>query len=297
MKYLIAGDLHITSKNPENRTDNYFETQIQKINYIVGLAVQNKATLLLPGDVFDSYKQSNLVLQTYINIFSCSEVPIFTVLGQHDMKYHSDDTDDTPLAVLEAANVLKIIPNNTPIYDELHIYRASFGEEIPEILDFHMYSILLTHRMIIHNDKIWDAQKGFDYAENLLRKHEFDLIVSGDNHNYFHAQVGNKHLFNCGSLMRATTAQLEHIPKVVLFDTETSKYKEFEVPIKPISEVFNLERIKEKKKRTDKFASFISGLSNTKSMSLSFEDNLTQYLKENKVEKGVADLLKEVVSE
>ena len=294
MKFLICGDLHITNKTPENRIDNYFETQFNKIKWIITLANTLNSFLIFPGDVFDSYKQSNFVLQTYISLFATAKYPIFAIFGQHDMKYHSIEKEDTPLAVLEAANVLTIVKKETE--EDIIIYGVSFEEEITSIEKQSKFTLLLTHQMIIHNDKIWNDQVGYIYAENLLRKHKFDLIVSGDNHHFFIAEQGNKLLVNCGSLMRSTTAQLNHIPKVVLFDTETRKYKEYEVPVKPISEVFNLEKITIKKEKEEKFDVFIKGLNESKSMNFSFQDSLDDYIKENKIGKEIEEIIMEAVN-
>lgn len=298
MNLLICGDLHISEKRPENRIDDYFFTQSNKIRWILEFAKTNNATILLPGDMFDNYKQSNFILEYYITLFKMMKVPIYTIWGQHDQKYHSTDLQDTPLAVLAAAKALAIADYGNAYYlKECSVYGSSFGEDIPKIKkdSFVDFNILLTHRMIIHSDKIWNAQEEFDYAENLLRKHDFDLIVSGDNHHFFIAKQKDKLLVNCGSLMRATTAQLDHIPKVVLFDTVTRKYKEYEIPIKLISEVFNLEKITIKKEKEEKFEAFINGLNESKGMDLSFQDNLDNYLKENEIDNDVVMILKEAM--
>lgn len=296
MKLLITGDLHLGKDSLGNRIDNYPETQYTKMNWIVTLANKLDATLLSPGDVFDNWKQTNFILQTYINLFSTLKHKPIATVGQHDMKYHSIDMEDLAITVLQAADVLTVLSLDKKYEEGIYsVYGSAFGEEIPVPTREDDFNILLIHRMIVHNDKIWDAQKDFSYAENLLRKYSFDLIVSGDNHLYFHAEVGKKHLFNCGSLMRLTTAQLDHIPKVVLFDTKTREWKEYEIPTLPISQVFNLDKIKEKKEKKANFDVFINGLSEVKTMSLSFTDNLTAYLEENKVEQGIVNLLEEVV--
>ncbi len=294
MKVLITGDWHLTDKTPENRTDDYFKTQAEKIKFILKMAEKEKVEAILqPGDVFDNFRQSNFVLQYYINLFQNLPFYIYSTRGQHDMKYHSIDQDDTALSVLQAAFVVKIC--FTEYLSGIAIYESPFEQGIPEPKG--EYNILLTHRMIVHNDKIWEKQSEFDYAENLLRANpNYNLIVSGDNHHYFHAEVKGRHLFNCGSLMRASTAQLEHKPKIVIFDIDTKKYKEIEIPVKPISEVFDLHKVEKKKEEKIDFEAFIFGLSQTKSMYLSFQDALDEYLKENKIEESVQNIFEEVLS-
>lgn len=294
MKLLICGDLHIRSTPPENRIDNYFESQKNKIHWILNLAKENNATVLLPGDVFDNYRQPNYILEYYIFLFKLIKMPIITVAGQHDLKYHSINKEDTALAVLDASDALLLI-NNEIVGEGLDIYGASFGEKIPKIENPKEFNILLTHRMIIHSDKIWNAQEDFDYAENLLRKHPFDLIVSGDNHHFFIANQGNRYLINCGSLMRSTIAQLNHIPKVVLFDIDTRTYEIYNIPIEPISEVFNLNKIKEKKEKIERFDAFVKGLNESKNMTFSFQDCLNDYIKENEISEEIQQIIMEAM--
>ena len=64
MKFLITGDLHLRASNPENRTDNFFLTQLNKMEQIFKLSIQNNCNYLLcPGDVFDGPRPSFDVLE------------------------------------------------------------------------------------------------------------------------------------------------------------------------------------------------------------------------------------------
>ena len=46
MKFLITGDLHLRASNPENRIDNFFETQLSKVEQIFQIATKNRFDLL-----------------------------------------------------------------------------------------------------------------------------------------------------------------------------------------------------------------------------------------------------------
>jgi DNA repair exonuclease SbcCD nuclease subunit len=298
MKIIAAGDLHIRERRPENRIDSdYVLTQFDKIRWVLEFARKNDAILLLPGDIFDSPTQSNLMLQICIRMFfDYSQVSVGAVYGQHDMRYHSSNYENTALAVLAAAKVL--FDMETPQWFEnttVIVYGCSFGQEIPKITT-KGFNILLIHKMIIDSDKLWAGQEDFEYAQNFLRKNKFDLIISGDNHQCFDAHVDGKHLFNCGSLMRNTTAQLNHIPRVVLFDTNTKKYEIVPIPVKPISEVFDLSKIEEKKKKEEQFEAFVKGLTESKDISLNFQDRLLSYIKENEISDEIKNIIMEAAN-
>ncbi len=298
MKIIAAGDLHIREKRPENRIDSdYVLSQFDKLEWILNYAKEQEAILLLPGDVFDSPTQSNLILQLCIRLlFNYSYVSVAATYGQHDLRYHSTNYENTALAVLAAARVLYDL--ETPQWFEetkIVIYGCPFGQEIPKITtdDF---NVLLIHKMIIDSDKIWEGQEEYEYAQNLLRKHDFDLIISGDNHQFFHSEVDGKHLFNCGSLMRMTTAQLNHIPRIVLFDTDTKEYEIVDIPVRPISEVFDLSKVEEKKEKEEKFNAFVKGLSESKDISLNFQDQLLSYIKENEISDDIKNIIMEAAN-
>jgi DNA repair exonuclease SbcCD nuclease subunit len=294
MKIIGCPDAHIRERRPENRIDSdYVLTQFDKLRWIFDFARKEEAMVWWPGDVFDSPTQSNIILQLCIRLFYNS----FGILGQHDMRYHNPNPENTALAVLDAAKAIQIIENNKPITveNEVTVYGCSFGEKIPEITTKN-FNVLLIHKMIVGSDKIWEGQEDFEYAQNFLRKNKFDLVISGDNHQFFHTQVGNKHLFNCGSLMRMTTAQLDHIPRIVLFDTDTREFEIIDIPVRPISEVFDLSEIEEKKKKEEQFDAFVKGLTESKDISLNFQDRLFSYIKENEIPNTIKDLIMEAAN-
>ncbi len=304
MKIVAAGDLHIKERRPENRIDSdYVLAQFDKIAWILDYALKQEAILLLPGDVFDSPTQSNFMLQTFIHLFFESHVSIGVIAGQHDMRYHNQDLGNIALVVLDAAKAVHLIqtPQN---FKDVTVYGCSFGQGIPKITT-KGFNVLLIHKMIIDSDKVWIGQEDFEYAQNFLRKNDFDLIISGDNHYFFIAKIDKKCLINCGSLTRMTTAQLDHIPRIVLFDTDTKGYEIIDIPVKPISEVFDLSKIEEKEERKKKFDAFIKELKElpqfqliggSKDRNITFQDRLLAYIKQNEISDDIKDIIMEAAN-
>ena len=172
-------------------------------------------------------------------------------------------------------------------------YGRSWGEDIPKP-NKNNFNILVAHLMVIKSKKIWEGQEDFHYSRHLLRKYNYDLIVTGDNHNTFIDEYKGRILVNCGSLARITTAQLEHKPICVVYDTENKDYKTFKVPIKPIEEVFNLDLVENRKKNKE-LEVFIESLPNSDSFDLDFVQNLLSYLRKNKVSSNIENIIKEVL--
>ena len=178
MRALLTGDLHLTNKCPDNRKDDYEETAIRKFGSILNAANDNKCDCIIqPGDFSDS---PGLSYDFFIKISSMIKLfgkHVFICWGQHDLRYRT--RENTFLAALQEANHhLQILTKGPAIgFMGVDIYGSSFGEEIPEIEDPKKFSILVTHRMIV-NEKLWEGQTDFQYANSFLRLNKFNLIVS-----------------------------------------------------------------------------------------------------------------------
>jgi DNA repair exonuclease SbcCD nuclease subunit len=293
MKLLICGDTHLIDKAPENRIDDYAEAGMEKFQFTLHTAKELGCTLISqPGDLFDSPNPSYSLFSKVVKMIKRIH-PIWfaTVYGQHDLRYRN--RENTALKALEVAcsgNFL--LECNDRFQDPVYISSAGWGEPIPEPI-VGKFNILITHRMIV-DEKIWEGQTDFDYANVFLMKHKFDLIVSGDNHKYFIAEHGKRLLVNCGSMMRSSINQIDHIPTLVFFDTENPEaWYNIDIPIKPVKEVFNMETVIKTQERDEKLDAFVSGLSEHKEMGLSFGDNLSAYMKENKIDKAVKSIIEE----
>lgn len=297
MKLLITGDWHITDRKPANRTDeNYFETIMDKIKFILSFYDDDgigEVAILQSGDFFDSSRASDFIKGQLINElrgrfndeFGCH---LYTIFGQHDLRYHSSVKNNTPLGVLKSAGVVNVIHNQYPeiTYSEYgekipHIYGANWGEEIPKPRRLENdFNILLTHRMIIDGEKLWEGQTGFDTAEDLLDNHDFDLIVSGDNHKAFVVEKDGKTLINAGSLMRNRIDQKDHKPRIYIYDTTSRTYEKHYIPVRPFEEIMDVERATKKKETDENLEAFIETLTDDFELDgLDFRDNLMKALK------------------
>jgi len=310
MKIGIMGDVHATRVVPENRIDDYWETFIDKFTWCLEKFKQESVDIVIqPGDFFDSSKASDFVKQYLIYILKnfTKSFKILTVFGQHDLRYHSSDTYNTPLKVLERADVVSIIDNKHPLkFDDgdrtVYISGASWFEDIPEPIKHdseNILNILVMHKMVIRmGEKIWEGQSNYIEAERLLEVWDYDIVVSGDNHRNLICNKKKKWLINAGSLMRSRINQLEHKPKIHMIDTENlNKVFTFDVPIKPAQEVFDIERVTFEKERNEDLEAFIDGLQNKgyKTEGLDFAQNILTYIKENNVDKEVAETINTIM--
>ena len=229
MKLLITGDWHLDEKKPANRIDNYFSTQTEKMTWIFDLAKEeNVDAILQPGDFFNSFKVSHYLIRYWIQFFKRYNIHILTVPGQHDMRYHSSDISNTPMGILEAAGVIRVLDNKpTLLKPGVSVYGAGWKQETPKGLQSDL-NILVTHRLVA-DEHFGGGTVVYDTPHHLLETTTYDLIVCGDNHKSFNYQAEPRTVVNCGSLMRSAIDQEFHFPVIYIYDTtkETVEMEEY----------------------------------------------------------------------
>jgi len=300
MKLLITGDKHLDNKTPRNRLDDRWETSQRKERFIAQTAYENKCSYVLqPGDFFDNYKASDFLKQWIIDFLRPMPFHTLTVFGQHDLRYHNSNTENTPLKVLEASRCVTILGKESSELPQksgdISIYGCSWFEDVPGIKYKDQFNVLVMHKMVI-KEKLWPGQEA-EYGSHFLEKTEFDLIVSGDNHRTFILEKGNRFLINCGALYRNSIDLMDHKPICVVFDTDKRDYQIIHVPIEPADKVFDLTKIKTEKEVNEKLKVFVDGLKEQEVRELDFEKELERYIRENKVDEYVQLILNEIMED
>lgn len=282
MKILCKGDQHLRDKRPKKRKDDFYMAQMGKHKFIMDYVQDNMIDIVIqPGDFFDSPKTPISLILDYARLrlktFDYSYAPEVAVFGQHDLFFHSfKGVENTPLNLMQELGIVQKTPY---VKDDVHIYGASWGEEIPEIEDKDKFNILVTHRMVIDDKMVWEGQEHFDRAQHLLREHKFDLIVSGDNHQTFTSIYRSRHLVNAGSIMRTSTAQVEHEPCFFVFDTEELTLEKVVIPYE--KDVFILDSVEKEKDVNREVEVFIETLSEKSYRDFSFRRNLVEAMSQS----------------
>lgn len=261
MNLLLIGDLHLRLSNPKNRIDDYWEAFKRKMSYAYSIYKSNDCSYLIqPGDFFDSHKaNSQTKAEAILLLQKLNEPKIITVFGQHDLKHHSQQ-ENTPIAVLSAANLIKPLYNTSyKIADSVYLYGASWGEEFPEIENERALNILVTHTFVTEEPEI--GIEKYATTNNLFSSTKFDLIVSGDNHKSFMIKKKERCIVNCGSLMRSSISQIDHQPCVYVYNTDGKKLKKFLIPIEDFDKVMDIkyeQEIRDKNRSLDLLIDTIS---------------------------------------
>ena len=287
---ILTADWHLRDTQPICRTDDFWESQWIKAYYISAIQKRYKCPIIHAGDLFHTWKTSPYLLSASIAFFSQLELgdeegPAFlTVYGNHDLPQHSMElAQRSGMHTLHTAQNITILPNG-------HWGEAAPNGSISELLAGDAFeNVAVWHKFTYTGNKPWPSCTE-PTAEQILRKFsKYKLIVTGDNHTPFVVKYKGRLLVNPGSITRQTTDQAEHLPRVYLWFAETNTVTEEFLPIKV--DVITKEHLEIKAERDTRMEAFISRLKEDWNVSLSFEDNLKEFLSSNKLRKSVIALI------
>jgi predicted phosphodiesterase len=268
MVITLVGDMHISDKKPSCRNDeSYQHTCLDKFNQI---SLHPSDFILQAGDFFDFHSVSNALLGDIMLLTRLTGKPFYCVAGQHDMKFHSHDLRDTALRVIADSGYLQMPTTSLSIID-CAISFVSYNQEIPKPKKG-KFNILVIHKMITKDGPLFPGHLGFVTARNFLKTHDYDLVLSGDNHKTFVEEYDGKILVNPGTVMRKTITDKDHKPCFFTFNTDTKELKQhfLKVDYNPFVEIDET-----KKTVNEQMLAFVENLkTKVKLEGVNFVDNL-----------------------
>ncbi len=301
MKLLLLSDLHLSpEKNPVGRLDNLYETQFQKLDFILNYAGENNCIILQAGDLFHIPRNWYLLSDTITILNKFPDIEIYSIFGQHDMFLYSKELQKTTnLGILNETGYINIL-NEFPIgYEGINIYGASWGEEVPKIKNKNIFNILVVHKDISDAPLFYDHK--YTKAEKFLNENEFDLIVCGDIHKSFFVKNNNKILLNTGPILRreSTEYNLIHKPNFWVYNTNTKDYSNIIIPHKSAKEVLSRGHIESKKEKEEVLKEFILEVNKdgVKLTGFDFKTKLNNFIKVNKISKPVVEYLEKLIND
>lgn len=286
---ILTADWHLRDTQPICRTDDFWESQWIKANYIMELQRKYGCPVIHAGDLFHTWKTSPYLLSASISFFNqFSEFkngPAFlTVYGNHDLPQHNMElAQRSGMYTLSTAHNITVLRNG-------HWGEEKPNEAISELLAGSAFeNVAVWHKFTYTGNKPWPGCTD-PTAEQILRKFsKYKLILTGDNHTPFVVKYKDRLLVNPGSITRQTVDQAEHKPRVYLWFAETNSVTAEYLPIK--TDVITKEHLEIKAERDMRMEAFISRLKEDWNVSLSFEDNLREFLSTNKLRKSVISLI------
>lgn len=301
---LFTADIHLRPDVPVCRTDDFLKVQWQKFDQVQKYIELNQLAWVDAGDIFHK-AQLPLVFVNQV-LENMRERIVAGVMGNHDLPSHNiGRVGESAWGTLWASAYLEQVAGSEPVHikigsdhfpkerADVDIYGVSYGEEIPQPYNDDVFKVLVMHDMVYasKNDIIPNAPGSL--AKKLLRDNkEYDLIVTGHNHQSFMVELNGRFLVNVGSMTRQTADQTDHKPRVVEWRPGWG-LKWYELDYK--DGVISREHIEKQEQKDEELNAFVASLQDVEEVSLSFEENVETVIRESKPEKPVEDKVREAM--
>ena len=113
VKFVFVTDLHGRTNNPISRKDDFPETILKKLSWVVDYANSIDASILCGGDWLNRPDTSATFIAKMCSILEGSNNAVIGVLGNHDLfGYNAKSFARTPLAIAAACNNIHILGEN-----------------------------------------------------------------------------------------------------------------------------------------------------------------------------------------
>lgn len=248
----------------------------RKIDFISALQEKHECPVLHSGDLFDHWKPS-----PYLMTLAIRNLPknFYTVVGNHDLPQNNMQfIDKAGVQTLAEAGAVKLLENGH--WNDL--------PDKPSII-IKGRKILVWHKFIYKSKEFWKSELG-GFAPGILRKNkEFDLILTGDNHEAFVETYKGRLLVNPGSMCRTTTKQIDFQPRVYLWYADTNTVEPVYLPIE--EDVFDLEKAARMEERETRMSAFVKSLDTDWEGGSTIEENFDIFFRTNATKQDVQELV------
>ena len=301
MKLLLLSDVHLSSKTPIGRLDDYRKTCLRKFEYVLKYAQKINAQIIQAGDLFDKPRDWFMLLDI-IKLLKRYNRSICCVFGQHDTYMYSiENREYTAMGVL-LQNQLAINLNDSPLTineNNFTLYGTNFNPDlqIPKPITKGL-NILVAHATI-SDQSLYPGQQYYSAKKFLQDYKAFDLILCADIHRHFYFSDKGRYLVNTGPMMRkeASHYNFSHEPCFYVYDTETKKLSRGKIPCEPAKKVLSRKHIESSVEADTMLETFIAAVRDDKmEVGANLVDNIHKFLKKNKIDKTISNIIEEVMS-
>jgi len=298
-KILFATDLHLRAMRPISRTDNnYLNTLMGKLDQIRVLS-EGTDMVVIGGDIFERANAAHSVVIRTIRAMAKFKVPVYTIIGQHDvMGYQEDSIDATAMGILLESGVVKRLDTLHGVCEEpmVSLYGLhAFGKAEWTVPEGEGTKILVAHRMLtnkpIPNTKCININ---DVAE-VTNAH---VILSGDIHYPHNVEANGVKFVNPGAMARMSIADRDRHPQVAMITIEDNGEVEVEfqvLDVRPAEAAFDLkyysERMASEEHSKEFSRMYAKAVIEVKGDPTTIRDRLSDFLDANKVDEEMRKMV------
>lgn len=276
---IFTADLHFRDTKPVARTDDYILAQWMTLLEICALQEKHKCGVYVAGDFLDHWKPSPWLLSQLI-----TRLPEkwFTIYGDHDIPNKNMRLiEKSGLFTLWKAGKVKILGGGHGTDKNNH----KLGKYVQPSVVIKGRKILLWHILTWKKDLPFPGCENKSARQLLKIYPQFDCIVTGDNHKPFTESFKGRMLVNCGSMMQMKADQINYKPAVWLYYAKQNKVVPYY--LKTEDNVISREHLNRKNEADKRIDTFVKSLNTKIKLGMSFEQNMTKFLKNNDVKPSI----------
>lgn len=290
MKLLIGSDFHLREDTPICRDPQiWVPLQRKAVRFFFQTAKERKVDRAgITGDTFHRSHVHPKMLSMLLAELLDAGIDLSLIAGNHDVPYHViEDAEASTFGNLWALTKMRGSPVKT--FDDIGAwYHFS---EVAKLKDQtgRDPSIVFLHELTFSMDS---TRPGPVKDSSFIADDLFDLfpaarfIITGDNHQHFSVQKGERFVISPGCLLRQDADEINGQSGFYFIDTDLGVV-EF-IPV-PDDELVDNSHLIAEKARDERVEAFITSLESNAEVSLDFLFNLEVARKANKAELGTAD--------
>jgi DNA repair exonuclease SbcCD nuclease subunit len=225
---------------------------------------------------------------------------MYCIPGQHDLPDHNyeDIGRSAYYTLVQAEKIQNVLPGAliNISSSQITIYGFPFGHKLKlnkneskfiQIAMIHEYCWIKGHSYpgAPEENKFGKRKAGIDKNNKWLG---YDIVIYGDNHKGFYTQIGETEIFNCGTLMRRKSDEINYKPQVGLIYSDGS--------VEPyyldtsLDKYLDVSETKDTNTELD-ISSFIEELSKLGEAAFDFSAAIKQYFAKHKTNKNVKNVI------
>lgn len=273
MNYLLTGDWHIREDVPRCRMETPAEwllLQLNSIQYLIDLAREKQATILVNGDVFHRAETSPHIVNVVIKLL-LSYKDIYITHGNHDLLQRDSQLEVTSYGTLLEAGIKTI--------GSIHAF-VPYGTEIVAGKQYGDGPLFLHQLVFPTKDSMPPGDHDGITAGQLLNKYtSHDVLVTSDNHTSFTYTEKGGIVINPGCLTRQSVKFKDSVPGFyMVMDGLWFDPIWYDNPHDLLPELISDKHIRQAKEKDERTKAYIESVQNIEDISLDYVQTATQEL-------------------
>ena len=233
----MVADTHFRGTSPRGRLDDFFSTSCAKLEEVVRLTEEHEvAALLHLGDFFDRPDLAPGVVREFAVILQKCRVPIYGVVGNHDVYGHNPESlPRTLLGLLEVLGGLTLLRRGDKVWLRGDVTVQLTGAPFHYLIDSRSgedymvekdaaadVAVHMAHGMLL--EKPWVQGMECTLIDRVAARTQADITLVGHYHLGYSRlplePVPGRYFVNPGALVRleASLSEMRRRPQVVLLE-------------------------------------------------------------------------------